>query len=171
MREVIPSLLWIGNAADARDLKKVLDHGIEALIDLAIEEPPISPTRELVCCRFPLLDGQGNSPALIEAAIRTAVILVSGKVPTLISCGGGMSRSPAIAAAVIAQLDGVKSDEAIKRIAATGPHDVSPLLWKEITRLTETMEDRKMSMPCPNGQVLRAGRDPVRPVGTGAACR
>lgn len=138
MREVIPALLWIGNAADARDLKKVLDRGIQAVINLAIEEPPISPTRELVCCRFPLIDGQGNAPAVIEAAIRTTIILVSAKMPTLISCGAGMSRSPAIAAAVIAQLDGVTPDEAIKRIAASGPHDVSPLLWKEITQLAET---------------------------------
>lgn len=143
MREIIPELLWIGNAADARSLQTVYAHRIEAIIDLAMEEPPIASTRELVCCRFPLVDGQGNAPAVIEAAIATAVILIRAKVPTLIACGGGMSRSPAIAAAVIAQIDGIQPEDAIKRIAAAGPHDVSPLLWREIMQLTEKWPTEK----------------------------
>ena len=91
MREVLPGLLWIGNAFDARDLKRILDSQIQAVIDLAMEEPPAALTRDLIYCRFPLVDGQGNSPAVIEAAINTAVIFVGAKVPTLISCSGGMS--------------------------------------------------------------------------------
>lgn len=132
MRELIPGLLWIGNAFDARDLKGVLDRRIEAVIDLAMEEPPVSPARELTYCRFPLLDGQGNSPSIIESAISTAVRFIMAKVPTLICCGGGMSRSPAIAAAVISQIDGIEPEDAMKRVAATGPHDVAPLFWHEV---------------------------------------
>lgn len=135
MREVLPGLLWIGNAFDARDLKTVLDCQIQAVIDLAMEEPPVSLARDLIYCRFPLIDGQGNSPAVIEAAIGTAVIFVTAKVPTLISCSGGMSRSPAIAAAVMAKLDGVEPAEAMKRVAATGPHDVAPQFWHEIIEM------------------------------------
>lgn len=135
MREVTSGLLWVGNALDARDLKQVFDHGIEAIIDLAIEEPPIAPTRELVYCRFPLIDGQGNSRDVIAAAISTGVRFAAAKLPTLISCSGGMSRSPAIAAAVVAQIDAIDPDEAIKRVAAAGPHDVAPLLWKEVVQV------------------------------------
>ena len=132
MREIIPGLLWVGNAFDARDLKGIFDQRIQAIIDLAREESPASTARELVYCRFPLVDGQGNSPAIIEAAISTGVRFVTAKVPTLISCGGGMSRSPAIAAAVLAQAGGIKPEDAMKRVAATGPHDVAPLCWHEV---------------------------------------
>lgn len=118
MRELIPGLLWSGNAFDARDLKGVLDRRIEAVIDLAMEEPPVSPARELTYCRFPPLDGQGNSPSTIESAISTAVRFIMAKVPTLICCGGGMSRSPAIAAAVISQIDGIEPEDAMKRVAS-----------------------------------------------------
>jgi protein-tyrosine phosphatase len=134
-REIIPGLLWVGNAFDARDVKLVLQTGIAAVIDLAIEELPAVLPRELVYCRFPLVDGQGNSPAIIEAAINTAVTLVTSKVPTLISCGGGMSRSPAIAAAVLAQINHIPPDAAMKQVAAAGPHDVTPLLWHEVTQV------------------------------------
>jgi len=46
MREVRPGL-WIGNALESRDLTRVLELGMEALVDLAIEEPPASLVREL----------------------------------------------------------------------------------------------------------------------------
>jgi protein-tyrosine phosphatase len=128
-------MLWIGNAFDARDLKTVLDRGIEAIVDLALEEPPIPVPRELIYCRFPLIDGQGNSPVVIEAAISTAALLVAARKPILISCGGGMSRSPAIAAAVVARIDSIPPDEAMKRVAAEGPHDVAPLLWHEVSEV------------------------------------
>ena len=39
MREVIPGVLWIGNALEARDVRRVLDLELQAVIDLAMEEP------------------------------------------------------------------------------------------------------------------------------------
>ena len=133
MREVIPGLLWVGNAFNACNVKDVLEREIAAVIDLAIEEPPITVLpRELTYCRFPIIDGQGNSPVIIEAAVSTTVRFVTGNVPTLISCSGGMSRSPAIAAAVVAQIESIEPEEAMKRIAASGPHDVAPRLWSEV---------------------------------------
>ena len=54
--------LWIGTARDARDIKGVLDAGIEAIVDLAMMNEPVTPTRELVYLRFPLVDGGGNEP-------------------------------------------------------------------------------------------------------------
>ena len=61
--------LWIGTARDARDIKGVLDAGIEAIVDLAMMNEPVTPTRELVYLRFPLVDGGGNPPWLICAAV------------------------------------------------------------------------------------------------------
>ena len=38
---MIPDVLWIGNALEARDVKRVLDLQLQAVIDLAMEEAPI----------------------------------------------------------------------------------------------------------------------------------
>ena len=62
MREIVPDVLWIGNVFDARNIKAVMDAGFQIVVDLAIEEPPIQLPREVASCRFPLLDGEGNSP-------------------------------------------------------------------------------------------------------------
>lgn len=132
MREVIPKLLWIANAKEARDVKSVLDLGIVAVVDLAIEEPPIHFPRDVVYCRFPLIDGQGNTPAVVKAAIDTTVSFVNGNVPTLVACDGGMSRSPAVAAAALAILEETTPEQALERVAAAGPHDVSTSFWAEI---------------------------------------
>ena len=95
MREVHPKL-WIGNALEARDLARVLELEIEALVDLAIEEPPASLVRELTYCRIPLLDGAGNPPEKLRLAVETVTSLLRAQTPTLVACGAGMSRSQAL---------------------------------------------------------------------------
>ena len=47
---------------DVDNFTNVLDAGIEALVDLGLNERPVQLTRELIYCRFPLNDGGGNSP-------------------------------------------------------------------------------------------------------------
>lgn len=130
MREVIPQLLWIGNASDRRD---ATSFGIEAVVDLALEEPPAQYPRALVYCRFPLIDGAGNSTAVLQAAIETTAVFVRSQVPTLVSCGAGMSRSPAIIAAALATIEGCSLHAALLRVAGSQPHDVSPGFLAEVT--------------------------------------
>jgi len=137
MREVLSQLLWIGNARDARDVQGVLDLGISAIIDLALEEPPVSFPREIVYCRLPLIDGGENNPATLQTAIETVARFIQADVPTLVACSGGMSRSPAIAAAAMSKINSIRFAEAIEQIAATGPCDVAPGLWNEIQALLE----------------------------------
>ena len=64
MREVIDQL-WIGNAIDARDVTGVLGFGVAAIVDLAIEEPPIQYPRDVVYCRFSLIDGSGSMKGML----------------------------------------------------------------------------------------------------------
>ena len=135
MREMIPSVLWIGNAHDARDVRGVLACGIGVVIDLAIEEPPIHFPRDIVYCRFPLLDGEGNSPALLQSAIDTTANFVNAKQPTLVACSGGMSRSPIIVSAVLAKTESLELHAAVERVTATGPCDFSPALWNDVQEL------------------------------------
>lgn len=136
MREIIPSTLWIGNAHEARDIKSVLAAEIQVVIDLAIDETAIQFPRDIVYCRFPLLDGEGNSAAILRSAIETATNFARAGHRTLVACSGGISRSPAIVSAVLARIGSISCGEAIQQVAATGPCDISPGLWNDITGLS-----------------------------------
>src|ERR1700730_9417526 len=102
MHQIAPYALWIGHAGDGRDYRRVIDTGIQAIVQLAVEEPPLQPPRDLIYCRFPLVDGSGNPGELLAVSLRTVVGFLEEGVPTLLCCGAGMSRSPAMAAMSIA---------------------------------------------------------------------
>jgi protein-tyrosine phosphatase len=132
MRQVLPYPLWFGNIGDARDLRSVLAADIAALVDLALDEPPVEVTRELVYCRFPLLDGLGNPSWLLRAAIDTTAALLRAGVPTLVFCSVGLSRSPVIAAAAIALVERQSLEECLQQVVQATVCDVSPGLWREV---------------------------------------
>lgn len=132
MRSIADTSLFIGHAGDLRDLRALHAAGIAAVVDLAANEPPATLTRDLAYCRLPLVDGPGNP----EWLLRAAVLLVSGfvreNVPCLVCCSGGMSRSPAVAAAAIARVRSTDPNAALEQVAASGAIDVSPGLWREV---------------------------------------
>jgi protein-tyrosine phosphatase len=132
MRRVGDFPLWIGTARDARDLRAVLNAGIEAIVDLAVEEPPIAVTRELVYLRLPLLDGDGNTRQRLRMAMWAIEELVGDQVPTLVACSAGMSRSPALVAVVVAQFKGIPAEDVLRDLRMSGPVDVSPGLWQSL---------------------------------------
>jgi protein-tyrosine phosphatase len=134
MRQIAPHRLWLGNALDARDLRPLYELEIAAVIDLALEEKPAQLGREMVYCRFPLADGAGNSPVVLRAAVDMTARLIEQQVPTLVACGAGMSRSPAIVAAALSMIDGHAPEECLAALVEGQPHDVSPLFWAEVKR-------------------------------------
>lgn len=137
MRQIIPHSLWLGHAGDGRDVRAILDAGIQAVVQLAAEEPPAAHHRDLVDCRFPILDGPGNDPKLLYLAATTVANLLEKRIPTLVCCGGGMSRSPAIAAAALAMILQEAPDDCLKTVAEHHPADVVPGLWDEVKKLVE----------------------------------
>jgi protein-tyrosine phosphatase len=139
MNQIKPHLLWLGHAREGCDFRKVFGTGIQAVIELALEEPPSQPPRELLYCRFPLLDGVGNESEIIGLAVRTVATLLKSQVPTLVCCGAGMSRSPAIAAAALAVVQQEAPEECLKRVVAQHRSDISPGLWKEVTQLLPSL--------------------------------
>jgi len=132
VRQVLEYPLWLGHAGDARDLRGLHAAGIAAVVDLALEEPTASLTRELVYCRFPLIDGAGNPGWLLQAAVETVAHLLRRDVPTLVACGAGMSRTPAVAGAALALVRGCRLAEGLTRVSQSGVADVSPALWADI---------------------------------------
>ena len=137
MREVTPTRLWIGNTLDARKISNVLNCGIAVVIDLAIEEPPIQFPRDIVYCRFPLVDGAGNPSAILRAAVETVAHFMAAGTPTLVACGAGMSRSPAIVAAALAQTERITLMDALAQLTAGQPHDVSPGLLQDLAKVSQ----------------------------------
>lgn len=132
MRQVPGHTLWLGHAGDVRDVRGLLAAGIVAVIDLAVQEAPAPLPRALVHARFPLVDGSGNPPWLLRAAIETVAGLLRDDVPTLVGCGAGLSRSPCIAGAAIARVTGCPPEEGLARVLGSAPADISPALWVEV---------------------------------------
>lgn len=135
MREILPGQLWIGNAGDLRDPAATLARGVAAVVDLAASEPPATFPRDIIYSRIPLCDGAENTNATLQLAVATTMRLVTGRVPTMVACSMGMSRSPAIVAAALAQIKRCSPDVALARIAASGPLDVDAALWRNLKRI------------------------------------
>ena len=132
MRQITPHPLWIGHADDGRDFQAIFDAEIRAVVQLAVEEPPLPLPRELLYARFPLVDGPGNDPKVLYLATLALVNLLEKKIPTLVCCGAGMSRSPALAAAALALVFQQPPDESLKEVAEYHSADVVPGLWAEV---------------------------------------
>jgi len=135
MVEVESGRLWIGNAGEARDPRRLFDSGILAVVDLAWDEPPAVLHRELIYCRIPLVDSGGNSDGTLTFAVQTVVDLLAAGKQTLVACSAGMSRSPAIAAAALAVTRNTDADSVLAEIGDARALEVSPLLWEQLKRL------------------------------------
>ena len=134
MRRIGTHSVWIGHAGDGRAFRDLFDAGIRAIVQLAAEEPSIAPPRELICFRIPLIDGAGNDPDLLDLAIRTLSTLIEKRIPTLVCCGAGMSRSPAMVAAALSRQTAVAFDECLRAVTESGPADLSPGLLSELNQ-------------------------------------
>jgi protein-tyrosine phosphatase len=113
----------------------VLAAGITAIVDLASNELPVAVTRELAYCRFPLVDAAANEDWLLRGAIETTASFLRSGEPTLVCCGAGMSRAPAIVAAALALVDGSSPQDRLTFVARSGACDVSPYFWEQVSRL------------------------------------
>lgn len=135
MRIIIPDRLWIANALQVRDIRVVLNTGTTTIVDLAMEEKPIAYPRDIVYLRIPLIDGEGNDPAVLETAINALANLIKAKRPVTVACSAGMSRSPGIVAAALASIEGIPLEETLLRVAEMGPCDLSPGLLSDLSQL------------------------------------
>jgi protein-tyrosine phosphatase len=139
MNQILPHPLWLGHAGESRDFKKIFDLGVKVLVQLAAEEPSLQTPRELVFCRFPLLDGPGNRAEMLFLAVSTVATLIKMRVPTLVTCGAGISRCPAVAAAALSMVYHEPPENYLEKVLEHHHGDVSPGFWKEITSLLPTV--------------------------------
>lgn len=151
MKQVEPFLLWLGHLGEGRASEPLERLGIRAVVQLAAEERAIDLHRELAYCRFPLVDGCGNDPALLAAAVLSTAALIERRVPVLVCCGAGMSRSPSIAAAALALAERMQPEQALEIVSQHAAIDVLPGLWQEIV---ETLKGRPIA-----GQAFQSGQE------------
>jgi len=135
MRNIQSTCCWIGTSGDCHSFRKIFDLGIQAIVQLAAEEPVVQAPRDLLLFRFPLVDGAGNDLMIARLAIDSVRQLIEARIPTLVACSAGMSRSPAILAAALARTGSVNIDESLKRVVGKGSCEMSPALWNEIRNL------------------------------------
>jgi hypothetical protein len=140
VRKVPGYPLWLGHAGDSRDLTGLLEAGISAVVCVVANEPPATLPHDLVYCRFPLVDGEGNPDWLLRAAVETVAFLLRAGTPTLLHCSAGISRSPAVGGAAIALASRCSFAEGLIAATETGATDISPGLWLAITRAIGTTD-------------------------------
>jgi protein-tyrosine phosphatase len=133
MNQILPYSLWVGHARDGGDVRPLFDAGIKAIVQLAEEEPPVVTARELICCCFPLVDGTGNDTEVLVLALQTLAALIRRRMPTLVCCGGGVSRAPTIAAAGLALAHSETPEDCLERVVRHHRSDVTPGFWQAVT--------------------------------------
>lgn len=136
MREVIPLRLWTGHARDGRDLRALHSTGIQAVVDLAAEEPPPCLSHDLITIRIPLNDGGENPPEMLSLAIQSVTTLVQFDIPTLVCCSAGLSRSPSVTAAALIQIRNLTPGAALRLVAGDHASMVSRQLWRDLLAVT-----------------------------------
>lgn len=134
MRQIGHRPLWIGNAGDLQNPRAFHDCGIEAIVELADNEPFASLSRDLIRIRIPLSDGGENEESRIELAVHNVAELIRAGILTAVCCGYGANRSVCITAAAIASVEAMSIDDALKLVAASGPVDVAPGLWLQVRK-------------------------------------
>jgi protein-tyrosine phosphatase len=138
MNQIQPYLLRVGHMGDGQDFKRLFDEGVRAVVHLAWEDAPLMLPRELILCRFPLADGPGNQPELLRLAITTVARLLEERVSTLVCCGSGVSRAPAIAAAALARFTHKSLSECLQEVTRHRHADVHPALYEHIEGILST---------------------------------
>ncbi|MBS0263438.1 MAG: protein phosphatase [Planctomycetes bacterium] len=137
MREIEPGRLWIGNSGDLQDPARWLPLNVEAVVELADSEPAAHLPRHLIHCRFPLADGGENPDWLIRIAAQTVADLIRDRIPTLVACAWGMSRSLVTVATGLALVRRSSIRQELLSLTATGPADVSPALVAQFQAVCE----------------------------------
>jgi hypothetical protein len=84
LRRLNGNTLWLAHVGDLVGRQTVIDTSILAIVDLALEEPQADLPRNLTYCRFPLIDGPGNSASVIRAAAETVARFLRLSTPTLV---------------------------------------------------------------------------------------
>lgn len=132
MTHLKPYSLWLGHAGDGRNIRQLFDTGIQAVVHLAAEEPSPPLPRDLLFFRFPLVDSAENNGDWMHLALVTVAHLLKMRVPTLVYCSAGQSRTPVVVAGALAVFRQAEPEQCLKEVLKGRPADVLPALWADM---------------------------------------
>jgi hypothetical protein len=135
MRKIVPYELWIGHAGDLQNVPSVLGQGIAVVMELADSEVPAKLPRDIIHLRIPLSDGGDNTPALLQLAVHSVASMLNARMPTLVACSAGLSRSVAIASAAVAVHEKRPFESTLLDVCQNHPADVAPRLVNQIDEM------------------------------------
>lgn len=118
----ITETIAVGGLEDILDLKQLRTAGITGVLSIDWF-PASSPSKELLWRKHVLVDGPGNSPSDLDAALSHVRFLVDNCPRVLVACREGLSRSPFLAACHIATLEHRKLADVINDIL--GHHQIA----------------------------------------------
>jgi protein-tyrosine phosphatase len=98
---IVPGLLWLGNIEASKDTELLKKEGITTVINTSTGGL-IHSNDGINRIWHPLLDGPGNNQKQMDDAINDVVTLIKNKVPTLVHCRAGVSRSATVLCAAFA---------------------------------------------------------------------
>ncbi len=131
--------VWLGNAADLRDMPGLLQTPVTAIVDLAVEEPIPRMPRVINYSRFALTDEGEEAESIIAAALRLVSSSVADQVRVAVCCNAGLNRSPTIAAVGMALALKSEARAELRAIASLKAVDVNPALWSRVVGVSETL--------------------------------
>jgi len=89
MRQIPPHSLWLGHAGDGRDFRAILEAGLPAVVQLAVEEEAARVAARVDLLPLSACRRAGNEEKLLYLAVTTGREFARAQIPTLVCCGGG----------------------------------------------------------------------------------
>jgi protein-tyrosine phosphatase len=129
MQQIRP-WLHVGKYRDTLDPDRLRQYGIDAMLQLAeaVEQPGVS------SLYLPMEDGRPIPPESLRQGVDFALTKRAQRHTVLIACGAGISRSVALAIAVLKEAEGLPLFEAWLEVKKRHPEAMPHLaLWESLT--------------------------------------
>lgn len=120
--------LYIGSATDAADHPTYTEYGIDAVVNLAYDDPTDGYPEYVTVHRHAFDDGPDAYTGTFHDAVTTVLNLLDAGNTVLVHCHRGVSRSGSIAAAVIAAQTDTSVTDAVDQITAVTGEEPHPAL-------------------------------------------
>ena len=117
----ITNQLYYGGIEAAGDSTRLLEHGIEHVIQLTYESPEGGYPEYAQVHRFSMMDGPRNDKTVFLDAVSQTVELLEQDTHVLVHCSAGRSRSVCVAAASLCQVELIPFEDAFDRIRSNSP--------------------------------------------------
>jgi protein tyrosine phosphatase (PTP) superfamily phosphohydrolase (DUF442 family) len=125
--DFITERIAVGNRREAADLDLLAQHGCTAVLnvawDLDIAYPPC-PDRHVFPVEYHkvgLIDGEGNRPETLVAAVLMLAQLLARHERVLVHCHAGVSRSSTVVTVYLSARDGIPVAQALAQVRRARP--------------------------------------------------